>query len=140
MHHLAVGILGATVMPHSLFLGSALATQDRLALKSDEDISGPQDEIKDPHMPSRKSCLSSVCSAFASLFVIRVSHNTVEPKTHRARENNSLAFVKAHLYHGIADIVISLIGFAVLINSLYVVSPLIFRRFHDVVNRSSSAS
>ncbi|EEB88195.1 hypothetical protein MPER_14104, partial [Moniliophthora perniciosa FA553] len=27
---LSVGILGATVMPHSLFLGSALATQDRI--------------------------------------------------------------------------------------------------------------
>ncbi|KAG5633135.1 hypothetical protein H0H81_010640, partial [Sphagnurus paluster] len=27
----AVGIIGTTVMPHSLFLGSALATQNRLA-------------------------------------------------------------------------------------------------------------
>ena len=29
----AVGILGATIMPHSLYLGSALATQDRASVK-----------------------------------------------------------------------------------------------------------
>src|SRR5712691_3024137 len=29
----AVGIIGATVMPHGLFLGSALATQDRASVK-----------------------------------------------------------------------------------------------------------
>ncbi|KIY53634.1 putative transporter of the NRAMP family [Fistulina hepatica ATCC 64428] len=64
--YISVGILGATVMPHSLFLGSALATQDRLAMKS----------------------------------------------------NNSLSFIRAHMYHGMVDVAGSLLGFAVLINSL----------------------
>ncbi|KAI9444556.1 putative transporter of the NRAMP family [Lactarius indigo] len=31
----SVGILGATIMPHSLYLGSALATQDRVSVKPD---------------------------------------------------------------------------------------------------------
>ena len=37
---------------------------------------------------------------------------------HAGWENNSHSFVRAHLYHGIVDIVLSLLGFAVVINSL----------------------
>ncbi|ETW87567.1 Mn2+ and Fe2+ transporter of the NRAMP family [Heterobasidion irregulare TC 32-1] len=64
----AVGILGATVMPHAIFLGSFLATQDR-----------------------------------------------VRP------DNNSLEFIQAHLGHGIVDMVMSLLGVAVPINSAILV-------------------
>jgi Mn2+/Fe2+ NRAMP family transporter len=50
---LAVGILGATVVPHSLFLGSALATQNRLSsahkprrpLSSSSEISKSSSEV-----------------------------------------------------------------------------------------------
>ena len=34
--YLAVGILGATVMPHAIFLGSHLATQDRISRGPDK--------------------------------------------------------------------------------------------------------
>ena len=37
---------------------------------------------------------------------------------HADWENNSLEFVKSHLYHGMADMIGSLMGFAVAINSL----------------------
>ncbi len=39
------------------------------------------------------------------------------------RENNSLSFIKSHLAHGVADIVLSLLGFAVAINSAFVTFP-----------------
>ncbi|KNZ76908.1 Manganese transporter pdt1 [Termitomyces sp. J132] len=77
----SVGILGATVMPHSLFLGSALATQDRV----------------DP----------------------APQHSGMSRHAHW--QNRSYAFVHSHIYHGIADVVISLFGFAVLINSLILI-------------------
>ncbi|KAK0447836.1 putative transporter of the NRAMP family [Desarmillaria tabescens] len=83
----SVGIIGATVMPHSLFLGSALA------------YTGPQ---------TFKQRLWSV---------FRIPPMS-PPQT---PENNPLSFVKTHLYHGIADVVISLLCFAVVINSLILI-------------------
>ncbi|KAK0192479.1 putative transporter of the NRAMP family [Armillaria mellea] len=80
----SVGILGATVMPHSLFLGSALATQDRVA------------RIRSAFR------LAPICP----------------PQT---LSNNTLSFIKLHLYHGIADVVLSLLCFAVVINSLILI-------------------
>lgn len=41
-------------------------------------------------------------------------------KTHFSWVNNSLDFVRAHLTHGIVDVVMSLMGFAVVINALFV--------------------
>ena len=38
--------------------------------------------------------------------------------THADRENNKLSFVRSHMYHGMADVIASLMGFAVIINSL----------------------
>ncbi|KAF9062045.1 smf Mn2+ and Fe2+ transporter [Rhodocollybia butyracea] len=75
----SIGILGATVMPHSLFLGSALATQDRDSLPP------------------------SVEESRITLF------------------SSSAIFVKRHLYHGIVDMVGSLLGFAVVINSIILI-------------------
>ncbi|KAG6380773.1 natural resistance-associated macrophage protein-domain-containing protein [Boletus reticuloceps] len=42
-------------------------------------------------------------------------------KTHADRENNGLSFVNSHLSHGIADVVTSLMGVAVVINSLLLI-------------------
>jgi metal iron transporter len=42
--------------------------------------------------------------------------------SHADRPNNSLQFIKAHLHHAVADIVVNLLGVAVVINSLYVLS------------------
>ena len=39
-----------------------------------------------------------------------------------ARINHTQSFVNAHLTHAIVDIVMSLLGFAVVINSLYVIN------------------
>lgn len=101
-------------MPHSLFIGSALATQDRMSVKDIPTSVHPQ--IKSPQDLARwlMSRLRSTGPVNSQ------QYSSSQPKNHLERENNSLAFVRTHLYHGIADLVVSLMGFAVIINSLYV--------------------
>jgi metal iron transporter len=108
---LAVGILGATVMPHGLFLGSALATQDRASVKPTAPPSPSSTRVTSPKGFEFLGTLSRL---------LRPIHaDTLEEfASHADRPNNSLAFVKAHLKHGIVDLVINLLGLAVIINSL----------------------
>lgn len=138
----AVGILGATVMPHSLFLGSALATQDRVSftdpgVKADfsRTSSISQGIIS---IPERRGPSTTISGIYWSS--IRILKNTSEyimsrlrsppPKNHSTRtQTQSLGFIKAHLLHGTVDVVTSLLGFAVVINSLYVFFPQSLYRF-----------
>ncbi|KAG7086975.1 hypothetical protein E1B28_002891 [Marasmius oreades] len=123
----SVGIMGATVMPHSLFLGSALATQNRTAGPEP-----PQDSlVYDPGTPS--TWLSRVL-----VFVVRAfqrpppNPSTTSAIHHSERENNSLQFVKEHLYHGIIDVSFSLLGFAVLINSsILIIASTVFYQHRE---------
>ncbi|KAK0454105.1 putative transporter of the NRAMP family [Desarmillaria tabescens] len=96
----SVGILGATVMPHGLFLGSALATQDRVAAISVEE------EEEEPEKLRQR---------IRSVFRL----TPISPP--QTLTNNSLSFIKLHLYHGIADLVLSLFCFAIVINSLILI-------------------
>jgi Mn2+/Fe2+ NRAMP family transporter len=119
----AVGIVGATVMPHSLFLGSHLATQDRLANDSKRDLPPFSDTSMLHQMTSLQRILRSIRYTFnwRRLFYISHSDETSYPpnvRTHADRENNKLSFVRSHMYHGMADVITSLMGFAVIINSL----------------------
>lgn len=146
-NYTAVGILGATVMPHSLFLGSALATQDRLSpspknkklasLAQDNESKSSSTSDLTIAMVSRtqaqhilhaiKEC---ICAPFR---VPSASEYSTRATCHADRENKPYSFVKAHIYHGIVDVVTSLLGFAVLINSLFVCLHLFFR-----LNRSTN--
>ena len=116
-------------MPHSLFLGSALATQDRIDYhkqKGDDDSSlKSTDSLDQTHTEPRRqtsiitriarSCKEGVLAAFrkpeANLYARAATR-------HSEHNNNPFAFVRAHIYHGTFDIVSSLLGFAVMINSL----------------------
>ncbi|KAI9453545.1 natural resistance-associated macrophage protein [Lactarius psammicola] len=108
----SVGILGATIMPHSLYLGSALATQDRAS-------------VKPVVLPSPSSTRGTGHNNFfgkiSALFRPVNADNSDEFASHADRPNNSLLFVKAHLYHGIIDLVVNLLGIAVVINSLILI-------------------
>lgn len=99
-------------MPHSLFIGSALATQDRMAVKDIPTAVHPQ-------IQSFQGLAHWLMSRLRSPRPVDSGQDS-SPKNHLDRENNSFAFVRTHLYHGIADLVVSLMGFAVIINSLYV--------------------
>lgn len=146
----AVGILGSTVMPHSLFLGSTLATQDR---EPPEQVSHSRslsqqlstvsslstihfaqinnEATKTPeHTITRKLTIRRFWKRFRyihrSIWLLTTSIFKTPPDStmdgairhHEDRENNSVEFVRRHLYHGIVDMVSSLLGFAVVINSL----------------------
>ncbi|KAI0082326.1 smf Mn2+ and Fe2+ transporter-like protein [Panus rudis PR-1116 ss-1] len=126
----SIGIIGATVMPHSLFLGSALATQNRLASTTEDKALFPVNSASSSQsglttstvVTSPHSHWHTIKSNLKDAFrVIPAAEFAREPATHAERENRPLAIVRAHLYHGIVDIVISLLGYAVLINSLILI-------------------
>ncbi|KZS93079.1 natural resistance-associated macrophage protein [Sistotremastrum niveocremeum HHB9708] len=115
----AIGILGATVMPHALFLGSSLATLDRVS----------PEEAELPAPPSRPQ--RNPARYLKSLFAVRKADNFSSPLRHGDFQNNSLSFVRAHLIHGVIDVAMSLLGFAVVINSaILILAGAVF--FYDV--------
>jgi metal iron transporter len=110
----AIGILGATVMPHALFLGSSMATQDRVS-------EAPQEILPSP---SQTTIRSRIRRRILKLFRVDSAERETSTQDYRSkygeRENNSLTFIRQHLSHGIIDIVSSLIAIAVPINSALV--------------------
>ncbi|KAJ2925000.1 hypothetical protein H1R20_g12100, partial [Candolleomyces eurysporus] len=122
----SVGILGATVMPHSLFIGSALATQDRIQFRErkkdiydDESTTGIDAAQGTPS--KWKIILQKMKRNVKRAFQRPPASFYNQATRHSERENNPFEFVSAHIYHGIADVVASLLGFAVLINSLILI-------------------
>ena len=118
-------------MPHSLFLGSALATQDRMAIRpetaKDDDASVTQASVMSADSDNTVSdstshhggFLKSMARAASRTFrVVRIGNLPNEPKSHAEHDNNPYYFVRAHIYHGIVDMVVSLLGIAVVINAL----------------------
>lgn len=114
---IAVGILGATVMPHALFLGSSLATQDRVTIT-------PPEEQLPPPASTRAGFKSKILKIVNPLFRITRADRTVSTIDYRTkygeRDNNSLTFINQHLSHGTADVVTSLLALAIPINSALV--------------------
>jgi metal iron transporter len=107
-------------MPHSLFLGSALATQDRLSPipPKDDILSGsglghPPEERRAANILGRaKSSLRGALQTGA------LDNHRNRPQRYEDRENNSYRFVESHVHHAAVDIVLSLLGIAVVINSM----------------------
>ena len=103
-------------MPHALFLGSHLATQDRVSPAPAPIPLPAGTEL----LPRRKRALAYL----KSFFTVTRSARIAEDRQHRNQfarpENNPYEFVRAHLRHGLVDIVSSLLCVAVPINSAYV--------------------
>ncbi|KAF7303025.1 hypothetical protein MKEN_01265500 [Mycena kentingensis (nom. inval.)] len=154
----SVGILGATIMPHSLFLGSTLATQRRVEVEREagpeptpspvvgEENKRAADEQNALPSVSRRSSSCSTLSKVGEYFVSSFrtpppSAYATQVKRHADRENNSLRFIKKHLNHAIFDVVGSLLGFAVLINSMIlIIAAMVFHYGDQTVLEESSAS
>lgn len=95
---IAIGILGATVMPHALFLGSALGTLDR--------VGGPSVSLP-VNVPPSESRYRRFIKYVRSWFYLSgyVEEGAPDRTTrHENRNNNSYEFVSAHLNHGMVDI------------------------------------
>jgi len=108
-------------MPHGLFIGSALATQDRLSLAPPRDDGVSITSLGSlPEAQRRpRGILTRIKSSLSETFRIRaLDDHKNRPQSHEDRENNPHWFVKSHVYHGIVDIVLSLLGIAVMINSM----------------------
>ncbi|KAF5345709.1 hypothetical protein D9758_013040 [Tetrapyrgos nigripes] len=116
----SVGILGATVMPHSIFLGSALATQDRVSPPPvvPDDSDGESFVYTNPFFRAVRAVKRATVSAFK---IPPPSEYATTVTRHCDRENKTSEFIKKHLYHGIIDMAVSLLGFAVVINSLILI-------------------
>ena len=108
-------------MPHSLFIGSALATQDRLSpvpLKDDGASTSSLGSLPDAQRRHGR-ILNRVKSSVSKAFRVKALDGHKErPQRHEDRENNSYWFVRSHINHGVVDIVLSLLGIAVVINSM----------------------
>lgn len=105
-------------MPHSIFLGSALATQNRTASDPDsgEEISGEG---------FLASYWRGLKERVLTAFKVNKLDKAALPKSHAELENREYAFVRSHIYHGMVDMAISLIGIAVVINALLVLSEVV---------------
>ncbi|KAG8742385.1 hypothetical protein FRC10_001607 [Ceratobasidium sp. 414] len=161
----SIGILGATVMPHAIFLGSSLATLDRVSpAPSLESLPTPQAEKNltlkqkisrassalfyverkpkgNPVMHTRGADMRVGSLEFHSrdeMPASPIGQSHLAPT--RKYLNNSVEFIKEHLGHAVIDIgellspnfallinnglfvtVMSLLGFAVIINSAILV-------------------
>ncbi|KAG1826250.1 natural resistance-associated macrophage protein-domain-containing protein [Suillus subaureus] len=112
----AIGIIGATVMPHGLFLGSNLATQDR--------VSQPPQSLPTPADARRPSFFQRFERFWRDIIYFSRSERDNEKdytSPHGLRQNNSIEFIRAHLGHGTVDLIFSLLGLAVPINSAILV-------------------
>lgn len=113
-------------MPHSIFLGSALATQDRRAdrpegLKRDDSSVTNTSDSRSVKVTGNMFArvMRKIREGIHDIFrVDPIEYTKHEARSHEEHVNNNYAFVRAHIYHGMIDIAISLLGIAVVINSL----------------------
>ncbi|KAG6829287.1 hypothetical protein H0H92_005041 [Tricholoma furcatifolium] len=114
-------------MPHALFLGSSLASQNRVSPNGDQVLSLPSA----PRRPRPTTLKARATELFAPLFRVTRAERVAAVRDLRTRygehENNRLAFVRQHLGHSITDIVSSLLFIAIPINSaILIVSATVF--------------
>lgn len=115
----AVGIIGATVMPHALFLGSRIATMDRISPPTRREESCPYasdvelaDSPDRPQRPRRRSSLQP------SLVRSLTLQSQTKPEDVRANAEpvkvlRTVKFCRQHISHSSADIAFSLVTFAI---------------------------
>ncbi len=89
--------------------GSALATQDRALVNP----------VVLPSMSDQRATRpKGLFGRIFNLFRLVHTDTSDEFASHADRPNNSPSFIKAHLHHSIVDIIVNLLGLAVVINSL----------------------
>lgn len=140
--YIAVGIIGATVMPHALFLGAKLGTirriedgfdsqsdeEDNIKKKtSDEDLSAEVREmtvlgggvLRSPRMPLSPRARSATSAQLhaPSLHMPQPTPMPQYPIQELPSSERSASFIRIHLHHAQIDIAYSLFCFALVTNS-----------------------
>ncbi|OAV99481.1 hypothetical protein PTTG_06667 [Puccinia triticina 1-1 BBBD Race 1] len=114
--YLAVSIVGATVMPHSIFLGSKVAISDRLKPSPIED---KETQLGRSPVPSASRDLSPIQTS-SELPPIQIAHAAGLRLQQTSPVNDYVSSVehcKAHVAHASFDIAISLFTLALPINA-----------------------
>lgn len=112
--YISVGIIGATVMPHALFLGSKLATIERTDVDQDEKVRDAESagmELKPPSPRRQRTATHG-----PSLHMPQPTPLPTFPMVARSGFR-SMQSIKVHLHHAQVDIAISLLSFALVVNS-----------------------
>jgi len=141
----SIGIVGATVMPHALYLGSSLATQNRVgnnfsvsfpAISPDEEVDPDADgrPEADPAHPDRP-----LKRRFALWLGSLISAERIKDGLEEDTMIDRFRFIKSHLTNATVDIVLSLLGCAGVINSaILIVAATVF--FYQVPPEERSTS
>lgn len=123
----AIGIIGATVMPHALFLGSKVAILDRVTWNDDwetrsddksrqEDVCEPENQenldTPDLHAINRLPAVLAPCQS-----VKRREWNQIDQRM----VDNPIDYIRSHLGHASFDIGISLFTLALPVNAAILV-------------------
>ncbi|PWZ03585.1 natural resistance-associated macrophage protein, partial [Testicularia cyperi] len=138
--YVSVGILGATVMPHAIILGSHFASIDRLPCEDDASKG-----LDDGHATRWTLFSHAIARLFASNVDVRPKQDgglrgrvnrfmaTLRPDPesqvlqHPVLPPRSIRNLKLHIGHASVDIAISLVCFAIFINSaILIVSATVF--------------
>ncbi|KAH7104338.1 natural resistance-associated macrophage protein [Auriculariales sp. MPI-PUGE-AT-0066] len=85
--------------PHALFLGSSLATLDRVKIEVCTPMPACLETIRPVYTRSE-----IVARAVKRVFAVEKSEDTRPVLTHNEWENSSLMFIRSHLKHAIVDI------------------------------------
>lgn len=111
--YVSISILGATIMPHSLVLGSHFATIDRLAGDFNEmEETNPTNEEDDLSLSTKKKSIWQRLVASNIKVPEMVQSDAPAPK-----EPVSLRYMNLTLQHASWDIAVCLVVFAITINS-----------------------
>ncbi|PKI83057.1 Manganese transporter smf1 [Malassezia vespertilionis] len=116
--YVSISILGATIMPHSLVLGSHFATIDRLEGYEQED-SGDDASVEAPLSKKHVTGWRGFWYEFRSRLVAtqtQVPHS-IQVDQLPPRKPASLRSIQLHVQHASWDIAICLVLFAITINS-----------------------
>ncbi|KAI5478528.1 metal iron transporter [Pseudohyphozyma bogoriensis] len=145
--YVAVGIVGATCMPHAFYLGSKMATMRRLVPESYESddstdkFFGMAFELERVDSPPQRAQSSEgdhqIHLHFPQPVTVPSSFVAQRPQRRQSEdgkkvptgpaEKPTLKCVQAHLGHAVADVAGSLLGFAILINSsILILSAAVF--------------
>lgn len=122
--YVSVGIVGATVMPHALFLGSKLATIERMG-DHEHDYKGRTASSAKPvsssdHLGIELAALPEMrhrSPTAPSLHMPQPVPMPSFPLSPASKESRSAKFIRTHLHHAQLDIATSLFCFALVVNS-----------------------